>query len=225
MLLSVIIPVLNEARVLGQTLRQARRAGADEVIVVDGGSTDETCRIAGDAGCRLIRAHRGRALQMNAGAAAASGDVFLFLHADTQLPGTARQAIRSVLDSERVVGGQFDLRIDHPGWFYWMLAGAINLRSRITRVATGDQAIFVRREVFEQIGGFPPIPLMEDVALSRCLKLAGRMARVMTPVVTSARRWECCGRWRTVLRMWVLRLLYFLGVQPERLKRFYADTR
>lgn len=225
MRLSAIIPTLNEEDVIEKTLARAQAAGVDEVIVVDGGSQDATCEKAKEMGCQIIRSARGRALQMNAGAKVASGHVLLFLHADTLLPKTAKADIEAALFSPHMVGGRFDIRLDRSGLFYMLLAGLINLRSSLTRIATGDQAIFVRREVFEQMGGFAEIPLMEDVEFTRRLKKRGQVACLRQKVITSARRWEKNGRLKTVLLMWLLRLLYFFGVSPNYLKRLYADAR
>jgi rSAM/selenodomain-associated transferase 2 len=225
MKLSVIIPTLNEERVLRKTLQQAMAACADEVVVVDGGSQDATREIARDLKCRILQSPRGRALQMNAGTKVAQGDVFVFLHADTFLPLAAKKVIQNALSDPQIVGGRFDVRLDRPGWLYRVVANLINLRSRWTKIATGDQAIFVRRTVFERIGGFSEIPLMEDVEFSRRLKRAGRIACLSQQVVTSARRWADHGPLKTILLMWKLRFLYFMGVSPERLKREYLDAR
>src|SRR2546427_191695 len=174
--LSVVVPTLDEAEALPATLAAARQPGVCEVIVVDGGSRDGTLAVARPLADRVLRAPRGRAQQMNAGAAAARADVLLFLHADTRLPAGYAQAVAGALADPAVVGGRFDVRLDAAGFAYRALGRLISLRSRLTRVATGDQAIFVRRAVFEHLGGYPLVPLMEDVALSRALKRAGRIA-------------------------------------------------
>src|SRR5437879_1027424 len=166
-----------------------------------------------------------RAQQMNAGAAAARADVLLFLHADTRLPAGYAQAVAGALADPAVVGGRFDVRLDAAGLAYRALGRLISLRSRLTRVATGDQAIFVRRAVFERLGGYPLVPLMEDVALSRAMKRAGRVACLNETVTTSARRWQRHGVARTVLVMWALRAAYYAGVPPARLARIYPDAR
>jgi len=222
---SVIVPTLDEERTLDATVAAARQAGLTEIIVVDGGSRDRTVDVARACADRVLRGDRGRAAQMNAGAAAARGDVLLFLHADTRLPPGCRRAIAHALVDERVVGGRFDLRLDAPGIPYRVVERMISLRSRLTRVATGDQAIFVRRSVFERLGGFPPLPLMEDIAFCRALKRAGRIACLHERVVTSARRWQRRGVVRTVLLMWMLRVAYYAGVSPARLARAYSDAR
>jgi len=162
---------------------------------------------------------------MNLGARQASGDVLLFLHADTRPPPTALVDIARALGDTRCVGGRFDVDLEGSHPMLKVVGELINLRSRLTWVGTGDQAIFVRRRVFERIGGYPDIPLMEDIALCRALKRVGDVACLRSRVVTSARRWERDGLWRTILRMWTLKFLYLAGVPPARLKQFYADTR
>jgi len=212
--LSVVVPALNEASGLRAALEALAplRARGHEVIVVDGGSSDDTVRIAQGLADRVIHAQRGRALQMNAGARAASGDVLLFLHADTRLPPGAETLVFSS------VWGRFDVQIDGRHPLLKVVAWAMNLRSRLTGIATGDQAIFVRREAF---AGFPEIAIMEDVAFCAAMKRRGPPACLREKVVTSGRRWESRGVLRTIFLMWSLRLLYFLGVSPQQLIRFY----
>jgi rSAM/selenodomain-associated transferase 2 len=194
------------------------RARGHEVIVVDGGSTDGTAQLAAAFSDRVLTSAKGRAVQMNAGAAAASGKALLFLHADTRLP---RDADHLVLDAlARSTWGRFDVRIEGRHPLLPLIAAAMNLRSRLTGIATGDQAIFVRREAFR---GFPEIPLMEDIAFSA--SMPERPACVRQKAVTSGRRWERGGVVRTVLLMWRLRFLYALGVSPARLARIYVDRR
>ena len=187
---------------------------------MDGGSTDATAALAAPLCDRLIHSERGRALQMNAGAALASGDALVFLHADSRLPAEADSAISNALKSKS--WGRFDVAIEGRHRLLKVVACAMNLRSRLTGIATGDQAIFVRRDAF---GGFAAIPLMEDVAFSRQMKRSSPPACLRERVTTSARRWESRGVIRTILLMWRLRLLYALGVAPERLARRYADAR
>lgn len=225
MRISVIIPTLNEENTISLALDALSRLSPDEIIVVDGGSKDHTRKTAAERQSIVISSPRGRAQQMNRGARAAKGDVLLFLHADTLLPSSAVSDIRSALEDPRYVGGRFDIKLDKEGWIYRIIGDLISLRSRVTKIATGDQAIFVRRKVFEDIGGFPDIPIMEDIALSRMLKKKGKVACLKSRVVTSARRWEVEGVWRTVFKMWMLRLLFLAGMSPVRLERFYADTR
>lgn len=219
MKLSVIVPCLNEAAVLADSLgalAPLRRAG-HEVIVVDGGSHDGSADLARALCDRVLAAPRGRAVQMNAGARAAYGNALVFLHADTVLPADAPAQIEGALRAR--AWGRFDVRIDGRHPLLRVVAAAMNLRSRVTGIATGDQAIFVRRDAFR---GFPEIALMEDIAFSRAMRRRqGWPACPRGPVRTSGRRWERHGVVRTVLLMWRLRLLYFFGARPERLERLY----
>jgi rSAM/selenodomain-associated transferase 2 len=220
--LSIIIPALNEAAMIVETLTALAplRARGAEVIVVDGGSNDATPALARPLADRVISAPRNRGAAMNAGAAHASGHIFVFLHADTIVPGNADRLIASAL--ARRVWGRFDLRIagQHP--LLALVARTINWRSRFTGIATGDQAIFVAYEAFRNVGGFPDLPLMEDIALSRKLKRHSRPYCITTPVVTSGRRWEYHGVLRTIALMWRLRLAYYCGVAPARLALAYG---
>lgn len=221
MRLSIVMPVLNEAAGIEAALRALApyRARGGEVIVVDGGSHDGTAQLARPLAERVLGAPRGRAAQMNAGAAAATGDALLFLHADTRLP---QDAERLVLDGlRRRSWGRFDVSFDEGGWLR-LVAMMMNARSRLTSVATGDQAMFMTRIAFEQAGGFPQIALMEDIALSARLKRVGRPLCLAACVATSGRRWHRRGLWRTVFLMWQLRLRYFLGADPAQLARAYG---
>lgn len=220
--LSVIVPVLDEARAIEAALvpLQPHRAAGVEVIVVDGGSTDATRELAAPLADLVLGAPRGRASQMNAGAAAAQGDILLFLHADSVLPPDAPALVGAALAGGRV-WGRFDVTIEGADAMLALVALLMNARSRLTGIATGDQAIFVRREAFAACGGFPDIPLMEDVALSRALRRASRPACLRQRVLTSGRRWERQGTLRTIVRMWRLRLAFALGADPHRLARQY----
>jgi rSAM/selenodomain-associated transferase 2 len=222
-MLSVIIPTLNEAARLDCLLPELLRMSPEaEIIVVDGGSSDRTPDVVRHfPAVKLVVAERGRASQMNAGAKLATGHVLLFLHADTTLPPNARPAILDALRTPGVVGGRFDIRFDNPRRTFALIAAMMNLRSRLTGISTGDQAIFVRRQVYEALGGYADIPLMEDVEFSRRLKRQGRLACLGLCAVTSARKWEREGALRTILLMWTLRFLYFVGVRPARLHRWY----
>lgn len=227
MRLSVIVPVLDEERVLRETLRRVRaglRPG-DEVLVVDGGSRDRTASIAGEEGAILVVSGRGRGRQLRAGATRAVGDVLLFLHADTLLPAPYRAELEGLFSSAGVAWGRFDLEFDQGGPLLRLIAWLISRRSRLFRSATGDQAMFVRRDVFDAVGGFLEDHLFEDVDLARRLRRAGRMGIPAAPVVTSSRRWRRRGVWPTTLRMWTLKSLYLAGVPAKRLSRFYSDDR
>jgi rSAM/selenodomain-associated transferase 2 len=190
--------------------------------VVDGGSRDDTAAVVARLpGPRLLESARGRAVQMNHGARAAGGDTLLFLHADTRLPDGAARAIEQALAEPGVVGGRFDVRFDNERPLFRVIAWFMNTRSRASGICTGDQAIFVRRADFEAIGGYPDIPLMEDIELSRRLKRRGTLCALRLCVTTSARKWEREGPLRTIGLMWALRFLHFCGVAPARLHRWY----
>ena len=221
--LSVIVPVLNEAARIGAALEALAplRGRGHEVIVVDGGSRDATAGLARAGADAVLGAPRGRANQMNAGARAASGEVLVFLHADTRLPEGAERAIAHGLASTGRVWGRFDVRIEGRSAWLPLVARAMNLRSRATGIATGDQAMFVRREAFADAGGFPAIEIMEDIALSARLKRLSPPACLREAVITSGRRWDERGALRTILLMGSLRLRYFLGDAPSRLARSY----
>lgn len=225
MRVSVIIPALNEAPGIAQTLSGVRQAGECELIVVDGGSSDGTADLARAQADVVLTADRGRARQMNAGARSASGDVLLFLHADTILPVGFAALVQHALHEPAVVGGRFDVRLEAEGWPFRMIETLMNARSRWTKICTGDQALFVRRETFLTLGGLPELALMEDIEFSRRLKRAGRIACLRERVRTSARRWQRDGVLRTIALMWTLRLAYFCGVSPRRLKAWYGETR
>jgi rSAM/selenodomain-associated transferase 2 len=227
MTISVIIPTLNEAPTIEHTLNRLHHPAFSEILIVDGGSQDETLARAAGAcpKARILSSPKGRAMQMNHGAAASNGDILLFLHADTLLPPTAGDDIESALHDPRIIGGRFDVRLDKDTGWLWIVSRFMNFRSRATKIATGDQALFVRKRAFVALGGFPDIPIMEDIAFTKQLKQKGRMAALHSCVVTSARRWTCHGTIKTILLMWTLRLLFFVGVPPARLKRWYPETR
>jgi rSAM/selenodomain-associated transferase 2 len=222
--LSIIVPVLNEAAGIGACLAALApfRARGVEVIAADGGSNDGTAAMATPLCNRVVTSPRGRGAQMNAGAAAASGDVLLFLHADTSLPPDADELVLSALAYGTHVWGRFDIHIAGKHPLLPMVAAMMNLRSRATGICTGDQAMFVTREAFVAAGGFPDIALMEDIALSKRLKRISRPACPAARVTTSGKRWDTRGLWRTILLMWRLRLAYYFGASPERLARSYG---
>ncbi len=230
MMISVIIPTLNEERSLTQTLACLSTSDVTEVVIVDGGSSDKTILIA-EAFCAktsnafIVTAPVGRAGQMNEGAKAGQGDILLFLHADTLLPAGATTMIESALIEPTVVGGRFDVTFNSPSILAPVISTLMNLRSRLSSIATGDQALFVRRHAFERLGGFADIPLMEDIEFSRRLKRTGQIAALHQKVTTSFRRWEQQGLLRTIFLMWTLRFLYWAGVSPHQLARVYRPVR
>jgi rSAM/selenodomain-associated transferase 2 len=233
--ISVIIPTLNEERTIIATLAHTASLGFDELIVVDGGSTDKTpallesYRLSTQSSALSpvlwVTAPPGRARQMNEGAKASRGEILLFLHADTQLPGDANIVIHTALADRRMVGGRFDVRFDRPSVWGTIISKTMNWRSRLSGLATGDQALFVRRPLFEQMGGFADIPLMEDIEFSRRLKRKGATAALTATVITSFRRWEEQGPLQTILLMWTLRFLYWIGISPSRLVQWYKVIR
>jgi rSAM/selenodomain-associated transferase 2 len=223
--LTIVLPVLNEAAIIVaalQALAPLRARGA-EIIVADGYSCDGTAQLAKPFADRVITVRRGRGAAMNAGAALGIGDALLFLHADTALPDNTDRLIDAALAHR--AWGRFDLRIAGRHPLLSVVARMINWRSRLTGIATGDQAIFVTREAFAAVGGFPDLPLMEDIAISRRLKRLSRPFCIATPAVTSGRRWEHNGVLRTILLMWRLRLSYYLGVEPALLAELYDAPR
>lgn len=221
---SIIIPTLNEADRIGELIGQTREVGECEIVVVDGGSDDGTPERARAADVCLAT-DRGRAIQQNAGAAGSSGDVLLFLHADCRLPAAALEAVRAALSDPRVVAGCFRQRIDADGFRYRLMERGNALRVKLLRWAYGDQGIFVRRDAFEAVGGFPDLKLMEDLFLMKRLKRRGRIVLLDAELQVSARRWQKQGLARQTLRNWALTLLAHCGVSPDRLARFYPQVR
>jgi len=224
-LISVIIPTYNESATITSTIDHLRPwYDVLEIIVVDGGSSDGTTGLVGPA-ARLASAPRGRASQMNTGAQLATGEALLFLHSDTRLPHDFLQQLELALSDRGVAGGAFKMKIGHPGLFFYLTSLGSNLRAVLTGIYFGDQAIFVRRDVFQQIGGFPLIELMEDWEFSRSLRRVGKTRLLPGPVTTSARRWLIHGKWHTAWLMHKIKTLYLLGADPEDLKKLYSDRR
>lgn len=224
MSLSIIIPALNEAEHIAATLdslQPLRRRGV-EIIVADGGSSDDTANLARERADRVLTAPPGRARQMNAGAAAAQGEILCFVHADSRLPDGADGLIVDGLSRSRRSWGRFDVTISGTHPMLRVIAQLMNWRSRLTGIATGDQGLFLTRSLFEAAGRFPEIALMEDIALTWQLKRYSPPLCIAHRLTTSGRRWEKHGVWRTILLMWRLRLAYFFGADPDRLARQYV---
>lgn len=221
--LSVIVPTLNEAAGIEDFLHALSplRARGHEIIVVDGGSQDATTNLAKPLADKVLSSPKGRATQMNAGAAEAKNPILLFLHADTLLPEAADTLIADALAFDQKKWGRFDVVLQGQHPFLRVVSWSMNLRSRLTGIATGDQAIFVMRELFQQVKGFPAIGLMEDIALSKILKQHTAPACLHAAVISSGRRWEKHGLWRTIFFMWQLRMAYFFGADPQQLARRY----
>ncbi len=228
MQLAIVIPVLDEGRVIAASLAdlQALRARGVQIIVVDGGSHDDTCEKARTLADDVIAATRGRARQMNAGAAhvGTAADVLLFLHADTRLPDDADHLIAAAI-AAGVRWGRFDVRISGRSPWLKVVARLMNSRSRWSGICTGDQAIFVERRLFEELGGYGDLPLMEDIDFSRRARRIAWPGALRPAAITSGRRWEQRGVWRTILRMWSLRWRYWRGVDPTVLARDYREVR
>ena len=232
MSIAVIIPVFNEKDTLPSLLNELLPLGFEDIILVDGGSQDRTVEAVNTflkatphCHCRMMAAPKGRARQMNAGAAEATADLLLFLHADTHLPHNAKSLIEQAMKNSEYVGGRFDVRFPSDEGYAWVVSRMMNYRSRFSGICTGDQALFVRRAVFESMGGFADIPLMEDIEFSQRLKQKGTVVALEETVTTSFRRWEQQGPLRTILQMWVIRFLYWMGWSPHRLHRYYHHVR
>ncbi|MDQ6950720.1 MAG: TIGR04283 family arsenosugar biosynthesis glycosyltransferase [Mariprofundales bacterium] len=221
----MIVPVLNEAVALPELLMMLRSLPVDEVVLVDGGSQDATVELLQRSGFVWLVAAGGRAGQMNAGAARCRSDTLLFLHADTCISSSNIAHLRTTLADVGIQSGRFDLQLSGNRWQFRLISTMINLRSRLTKVASGDQALFVRRSLFVRLGGFPDLPLMEDIALSRRLKRIGGVVCLRDRVITSSRRWSQGGVVRTILLMWALRLGFYAGVPSHRLAGWYRQVR
>ena len=218
MSISIIIPVLNESDHIGDLL--SCLPGSVETIVVDGGSADSTVEIATSRADQVLTSEIGRATQMNAGAAVARGEILLFLHADTSLPKNFVHYLQRFRLSNHA-WGRFGVKIDSNNLMFRIIETMMNFRSRMTGICTGDQGMFIKRSAFKEVGGFPPIALMEDIEISKQLKKISRPFCIHEPAVTSARRWLDAGKLQTIFLMWRLRFQYYLGVSPERLIRQY----
>ncbi|MEG3845798.1 TIGR04283 family arsenosugar biosynthesis glycosyltransferase [Microcoleus sp. herbarium19] len=223
--ISIIIPVLNEANTIARVISTARHAENVEIIVADGGSTDGTVEIAQDRADRAISTIPGRARQMNAGAAASTGDILLFLHADTLLPRGYDSLVRQALAKPSSAAGAFELEIDGPRLCLRLVETGVNWRSNFLQMPYGDQAIFLSSATFDKIGGFPDLPLMEDFEFVRRLKKQGRIEIVPLPVLTSARRWQQVGVLKTTIINQIVIIAYFLGVSPDRLAFWYRGQK
>ncbi len=219
--LSIIIPVLNEARNLPETLKAARTFSNAEIIVVDGGSEDDTPEVATSLGAKVIHTAPGRAHQMNQGAKMATGEILLFLHGDTRLPSNYEQLVRQTLMQPEVVAGAFDLKIDGEGWGLRIVEWGVGLRSRLLQLPYGDQALFLKASMFHEIGGFPQLPIMEDFVLVQRLQQLGKIAIAPAFVVTSSRRWQSLGPCKTTLINQLVILAYFLGISPHAIAQWY----
>lgn len=223
--ISVIIPMYNERESISHVLNDLKRREDDvEIIVVDGGSSDGSVATAGKL-ARVETSRKGRAVQMNTGAERASGDILLFLHADTVLPEGALAKVREVLKERDVIGGRFKVSLTGQAYGYRLVSWMINLRDSLTKGFTGDQAIFIRRESFFAIGGYKEMQLFEDLDLARRMKRSGKVVRIPESVVTSSRRWAKGGLLKTIIKMWMLRVLYLAGVPDRILSRGYDDVR
>ena len=230
--IGVIIPTLNEESTLLHTLSHLTPLRMDEIVIVDGGSQDQTCQIAQsyldahpDVSGQLLTAPKGRARQMNVGGLSAQSDILIFLHADTRLPPEARHVIEEAMTEADVIGGRFDVQFEIDHGYAWVISRMMNWRSRVSQIFTGDQAMFICNTTFRHLGGFADIPLMEDIELSFRLKQEGAVVALRSKVTTSFRRWEQNGPLRTIFHMWTLRLLYWLGISPHTLQQFYGAVR
>ncbi|AGB41129.1 glycosyl transferase [Halobacteroides halobius DSM 5150] len=226
-LISVIIPVLNEETTITTTLKQVHNlTGAKEIIVVDGGSQDKTVELATKLADKVCQTQAGRGHQMNVGAKEASGDILFFLHSDSQLETDALLAIGDALEDKRVIGGCFNFKINDDAWPLKFISWTSNLRAKYLNLIFGDQGIFVRADIFSQVGGYPEQELMEDWEFSRRLtKTEGKLVQLEPKIYTSARRWHESGIWKTIFLMHKIKFLYLLGVKPYKLREIYHDAR
>ncbi len=223
--ISVIIPTLNESGNIQATITSALVNDTIEVVVADGGSIDNTVDISLSLGVKFILSDTGRANQMNTGASIASGDILLFLHGDTRLPDNFDVMVKEVLRKPGVIAGAFSLQIDAPHWSLRLIESAVNLRSRFLQMPYGDQAIFLSREIFNEIGNFPPLPIMEDFEIMRRLKRKGKIAIIDVPVITSGRRWIKKGVVKTTLMNQIAIIAYSIGISPRLIGEWYRGKK
>lgn len=227
-MISIVIPTYNESAIIEGTLNSLIQSisSEDEVIVVDGMSEDNTKELVGKfTRVILITSRRGRAPQMNTGAMIAKGEYILFLHADVLINESCISMLKNQIIENGIQWGWFSIKLDSPRFIYRVLETGANLRNRLTGVPLGDHGIFVKRDVFHDIGGFPEIPIMEDLEFVRKIRIISKGVEVKSPIKTSVRRFENSGIKRTFFRMWILRILYYLGMPPERLVKYYNDIR
>ncbi|BAZ87620.1 TIGR04283 family arsenosugar biosynthesis glycosyltransferase [Dolichospermum compactum] len=224
-LISIIIPTLNEADNIQEAIISSQIGSHIEIIIVDGGSQDQTLLIAKSLNVQVIISPPGRANQMNAGAMAANGEILLFLHADTRLPTNFEQMIRTTLAQPGIVAGAFALQINAPDWGLRLVEFGVKWRSHLWQMPYGDQAIFLTKDVFGQVGNFPQIPIMEDFELMRKLKTLGKIYLLPTPVITSPRRWLKKGIIQTTLGNQIIVIAYLLGIPPQRIRNWYSSLK
>ncbi len=222
--LAIVIPVFNEATILPAVLQSFETLSVEELVFVDGGSTDHTVALIRESGFVCLQSEAGRAKQMNMGAQHTSSDIILFLHIDTSISSSHISNIKKAY-KQGFLSGRFDVQLSNTSIIYRIISFFINTRSRLTKISTGDQGIFVTRKAYEAVGGYPEIALMEDIVLTSALKKIGKVACLHDKLVTSSRRWENHGIINTVLLMWKLRLLFWLGVSPDKLASMYRDAR
>ena len=223
--ISIIIPVLNEARTINKVLASLQNTSNIEVIVVDGGSQDETVEIAKSLAVKVLSSPPGRAIQMNTGAAVATGNILLFLHSDTILPAGFESMVTQALKKPETVGGAFELGIDAKIRGIRLVEKMVNWRSRFLSLPYGDQAIFVKADIFKELGGFPELPIMEDFVFIRHLRRMGKIEILPAPVLTSGRRWQKLGLVKTTIINQIIIIGYYLGVSPAQLASFYRKKR